>query len=260
MKARIHLIPTNKPSRVYLKGFQVLSLDDKIEIVTDEYSKNQHIYITSDEEIKEGDYAYHKTFGVGKITNVNGEECFVTIKLSPTDGSVTTPWKRNIPDIKKIILTTDTDLIKEGIQAIDYEFLQWFVKNSSCEKIEARYKEGIYDLSMGYPSIYKIIIPSEEAKQETLEKADENFLNNTRLRNHKTLFIEGAKWRQEIMYSEKQMDDAYDKGFKDAKERMYSEEEVLDFTQKVIQQYKFGNTNIEQLDLLKETLQLFKNK
>jgi hypothetical protein len=40
----------------------------------------------------------------------------------------------------------------------------------------------------------------------------------------------------------------------------YSEEEVLEFTQTIIQQYKFGNTNIEQLDLLKETLQLFKNK
>jgi hypothetical protein len=40
----------------------------------------------------------------------------------------------------------------------------------------------------------------------------------------------------------------------------YSEEEVLNFTQTIIQQYKFGNTNIEQLDLLKETLQLFKNK
>lgn len=40
----------------------------------------------------------------------------------------------------------------------------------------------------------------------------------------------------------------------------YSEEEVLEFTQTIIQQYKFGNTNIEQLDLLKETLQQFKNK
>ena len=40
----------------------------------------------------------------------------------------------------------------------------------------------------------------------------------------------------------------------------YSEEEVLEFTQTIIQQYKFGNTNIEQMDLLKETLQQFKNK
>ena len=40
----------------------------------------------------------------------------------------------------------------------------------------------------------------------------------------------------------------------------YSEEEVLNFTQTMIMQYKFGNTNIEQMDLLKETLQKFKNK
>jgi hypothetical protein len=44
------------------------------------------------------------------------------------------------------------------------------------------------------------------------------------------------------------------------KKQGYSEEEVLEFTQTIIQQYKFGNTNIEQLDLLKETLELFKNK
>ena len=49
-------------------------------------------------------------------------------------------------------------------------------------------------------------------------------------------------------------------GIEEAEEEMYSEEEVLNFTQTIIQQYKFGNTNIEQLDLLKETLQKFKNK
>ena len=41
---------------------------------------------------------------------------------------------------------------------------------------------------------------------------------------------------------------------------MYSEEEVLNFTQTMIMQYKFGNTNIEQMDLLKESLEQFKNK
>ena len=49
-------------------------------------------------------------------------------------------------------------------------------------------------------------------------------------------------------------------GIEETEEEMYSEEEVLNFTQTIIQQYKFGNTNIEQSDLLKETLQQFKNK
>jgi hypothetical protein len=50
------------------------------------------------------------------------------------------------------------------------------------------------------------------------------------------------------------------KQFQEQDKKMYSEEEVLEFTQTMIMQYKFGNTNIEQMDLLKETLQLFKNK
>ena len=41
---------------------------------------------------------------------------------------------------------------------------------------------------------------------------------------------------------------------------MYSEDEVLNFTQIILSQYAVGNTNIEQLDLLKETLHIFKNK
>jgi hypothetical protein len=44
------------------------------------------------------------------------------------------------------------------------------------------------------------------------------------------------------------------------KETFFEEEEVLNFTQTMIMQYKFGNTNIEQMDLLKETLKQFKNK
>jgi hypothetical protein len=31
-----------------------------------------------------------------------------------------------------IILTTDGDLIDDGVQAIDDEFLEWFVKNPIC--------------------------------------------------------------------------------------------------------------------------------
>ncbi len=84
----------------------------------------------------------------------------------------------------------------------------------------------------------------EENKKETLEEAAENHINKfyTTYAFKKvleSLFIDAAKWQAE---------------------RMYSEEEVLEFTQKMIQQYKFGNTNIEQMDLLKESLEQFKKK
>jgi len=41
------------------------------------------------------------------------------------------------------------------------------------------------------------------------------------------LVIDGAKFQAERMFNEKQMDDAYDKGFKDASESLYSEKEVF---------------------------------
>jgi hypothetical protein len=67
---------------------------------------------------------------------------------------------------KEILLSTDTELQKDGVQAIDDEFLEWFVKNPSCEKVE------VEDISMQYHeegySEYKIIIPKEEPKDVVL--------------------------------------------------------------------------------------------
>jgi hypothetical protein len=115
----IHLIPTDKPSRLVkninseLKlTIQMLPKDDEIGCYP------QHIYITSDEEIKEGDW-YCSPYGI--ISKHNGTE------MLPDD------WR-------KIILTTDEDLIKDDVQSIDDDFLEWFVKNPNCEEVKAKYK------------------------------------------------------------------------------------------------------------------------
>ena len=81
-------------------------------------------------------------------------------------------------------------------------------------------------------------------EKETLEEAAERNHNEQKLNTYtpysfNDAFKDGAKWQAE---------------------RMYSEEEVLNFTQIILSQYSVGNTNIEQLDLLKETLHIFKNK
>jgi hypothetical protein len=39
---------------------------------------------------------------------------------------------------KKIILTTDPQLIQDGVQAIDDTFLEWFVKNPTCENVQIK--------------------------------------------------------------------------------------------------------------------------
>jgi hypothetical protein len=110
-----------------------------------------HIYITSDEEIKEGDCVYCITENRLLISNVSYSK---------------------LENRFKIILTTDPDLIKDGVQAIDEEFLVWFVKNPSCEQVEVKEKQHfeldkskrINPLNGVYYS-YKIIIPQEKPKQ-----------------------------------------------------------------------------------------------
>ena len=159
-KKNIHVLPTDKSSRLHL-------IEDTLTITSD--YKNSvcdsevNIYITSDEEIKEGDWLIwnDKVYKDSKrsFTGVDYSQC------------------------KKIILTTDQSL--DGVQPIDDEFLEWFVKNPSCESVEIR-KEMYMPQSNGKISdgkitheislepsqntlpYYKIIIPKEEPKQERM--------------------------------------------------------------------------------------------
>jgi hypothetical protein len=149
----IHLIKTDKPSRLWVNN-----LRRRYELETEPLigsNTAQHIYITNDEEIEEGDWH------VLKDGDYKGElRQLITKPSSPYISS-------------KVILTTDIDLIKNGIQAIDDEFLEWFVKNPSCESVEVKEKQHfeadkskrINPLNGVYYS-YKIIIPQEESKQE----------------------------------------------------------------------------------------------
>jgi hypothetical protein len=201
----IHVLPTDKPSRLYLEfGDGALCLVNNA-LPQTKRSNNQHIYITSDKEIKDGDW-----FMI--FTNKK--------PIAPTKAGLFDS------DCKKIILTTDPDLIKDGVQAIDDEFLEWFVKNPSCEFVETD-ESKYFDGSHGE---YLIIIPQEEPKQETLEEAAKSNYDNKTARlpvptshwvNSEFLqiqnFIEGAKWQQEQdkkMYSEEDMKLSFEAGKK----------------------------------------------
>ena len=122
----LHLLPTDKPSRLgYLtkKGKEVykdLRLFDRLmPNILD--SENQNIYITSDEVIKVEDWFMHSSHG---ITNIHKAKSVVKESIITTDGNEC--W---IEYCQKIILTTDEQLIKEGVQAIDNEFLKWFIQH-----------------------------------------------------------------------------------------------------------------------------------
>ena len=232
----IYILPTEKPtipSRLFYKERELV------------FSKYYHvfngvnIYITSDEEIKEEDVVKIPC-GVGKVKKLNWkfgndnpsyivEDIFIyKLRYGQKEGELQINSFR-YEDVKKIILTTDQDLIKEGVQPIDDEFLEWFVKNPSCESVEIiplRKSSGWYDEKEIWHwdfLAYKIVIPKEESKQETLKEAAKRIvletygeifskhprggkLSNETIINILTVFFElGSKWQQEKSYSEEDM-------------------------------------------------------
>jgi len=125
----IHVLPTDKP-RTY-KGGKVSTFTSVSSMMPTEFVRN--IYITSDEEIKVGDWVLgdFPDNPIGKVISKYGEE--FTAKSLNGDKYGLAQY-----DSKKIILTTDQDLIADGVQAIDDEFLEWFVKNPSCEETKLK--------------------------------------------------------------------------------------------------------------------------
>ena len=146
----IHILPTDKPSRLHSWTDENGS---RLELCDLEYShtrNTQNIYITNSEEIKEGDWY------LGFETNYSTEpkERWVLYNcVSKPNGDYS----------EKIILTTDQDLFKDGVQAIDDEFLEWFVENPNCEEVEIYQGKKDYGTFQWY-SEYKIIIPKEETE------------------------------------------------------------------------------------------------
>lgn len=130
------------------------------------YKIGKELFITSDEEIKEGDWCLDKFNQRWKLENK---------KLIAFDSQGIKRFSTdNIlgHECKKIILTTNQDLIKDGVQSIPDEFLKWFVKNPSFEYIPIITtivnKESLYKTNIGFESWRK-----EEHKQGTLEESNE---------------------------------------------------------------------------------------
>ena len=234
----IHILPTDKPSRLVLDDTtQHLMLINKGEALWG----NQNIYITSDEKIKEGDWLIVNDEDVMQMkssydNDMSGEDIWVGDSLN---GYAT--YKDNC---KKIILTTDQDLIKDGVQLIDDEFLEWFVKNPSCEEVKldsickctscgSSVKSSCdYAYKCNPQIFYKIIIPIEEPKQEidltnlcyydkrnpdcSVDDEDIEDHKKSLLKKNKTCscdncfygrteLTEQLIWQQEKMYSEEEV-------------------------------------------------------
>jgi hypothetical protein len=157
----IHMIPTHLPSRLFLN-----KINNKLLLDSDTYSdlkkilpssNYQHLYITSDEVIKEGDWYIDDANQIRK--SITSDKQYWAVRQ----------------DYKKIILTTDKKLITDGVQSIDDEFLQWFIKNPSCEEVKVEKEKVILGEVVGTTYIdynYKIIIPQEEDKPKSTTKEE----------------------------------------------------------------------------------------
>jgi hypothetical protein len=242
----IHVLPTDKPSKLSILNSGKLNFG--AEAMSSSNSKLQHIYITSDEEIKEDDWFTE-----------NGINTLLQWRINKWKMSYSFPSEMN--DIcKKIILTTDQDLIKDSVQAIDDEFLEWFVKNPSCEYVDVQKWASLAECGYSYHIIiskekrkqtveqyeqqglekyayeFQQETPEEEncctpigqikryvdcvgcdrkPKQETLEEAalrlypkfshDPYNPLEDMLKDEREIFIEGAEWQAERMYSEEEV-------------------------------------------------------
>lgn len=226
----IHLLPTDKPS---ILGRFIDTNNLFLRVSNDiPRGENVNIYITSDEEIKEGDVVKIPC-GVGKVKELiwkfgNDNPSYIVediliykLRYGQKEGELQINSFR-YEDVKKIILTTDQDLINDGIQAIGDEFLEWLVKNPSCEWVEVGY--GVIRLTENDNKGYWISIPNaefnmsiEEPKQEIPEerkpywdlvdiKAEQN--NIIDLNAYANGVEDGVKWQQEQdknLYSEEEV-------------------------------------------------------
>jgi hypothetical protein len=213
MKKNIHILPTDKPSSLFeIDGHLIIN---KEQLIQPKHYRN--IYITSDEEIKEDDWILNVFSNkLGKV-----DKDYKNGALSMKYGDNYTEGG-DIKNYSKIILTTDQNLINDGIQSIDDEFLEWFINNPSCESVEV--KELLSNNGNAFYG-YKIIIPDlwgeifdwleqEEPKRETLEEAAKRIVTDkTSLgATARNGFVKGANWQAERMYSEEEVEQIFNIG------------------------------------------------
>ena len=112
----LYILPTNKFQNIKLSLFEnKLYLGDIASTALP-----QHIYITSDEEIKVGDWWLNlKTNDVDKCTHKSEVLLYNSEKYEY---------------IKKIILTTDQNLINDGIEQISEDTLLKIVEHTNSGK------------------------------------------------------------------------------------------------------------------------------
>jgi hypothetical protein len=242
----VHVIPTDKPSRLWINNL----LQGKLELSNDALvgsNTAQHIYITNSEKPKSGDYAINVD---NELVQLNQSTCIFYDS--------------------KVVLCSDSDLIKDGVQSINDDFLQWFVKNPSCEYVEVKVefiqtpdnlKDGFY---------YKIIIPQEEPNKLNLDKLESKLDKALKNETKESL----TEWLESKRNKKETLEEASERCFKEMQalnpkgglkefirmavnfgakwkqeqdKKMYSDEEVLN----ILRNYKDCQHSLDPKPLIK---------
>ena len=160
-KAKVIMLPTNKNPKkgiyLYTKEERKLELHYLNQSLYKEEPKHQHLYITTDDEIKEGDYAYDtqtkSIYRVGIFTSKAGHEShsIKPLKSNVEEGKFYTyVGMRYSQYNKKIIATTDKSLNNELIQGgklrINYHlpqpsqaFIEKYCEKGSIDEVLVEY-------------------------------------------------------------------------------------------------------------------------
>lgn len=260
-KGYISVLPTDKPSRVHFDNKLFISPNYQSSKTINSIVEGRNLFITSNEEIKEGNYC---TDGIG-VCCLEWKTA-THYKLKELNEIKPISWLKGL---ERIILTTDTELIANGIQAINDEFLKWFVKNPSCEEVEIKLNNfgechmrgnncDCYDISdqslceLHYPN-YKIIIPKEEPEQEEFrfknrQMGAAGFVGNKIVENMISKFKqetleEAAKNITKKYINEREKQTAYLEFIEGAKwqqeqdKNKFSEEDMINFSEWVTIMY-----------------------
>lgn len=152
----IFVLPSDKPSRLYIGNngnFVFGMVKTSIQSKNNDFT-NQNIYITNSEEINK---------------DTKPCWCINTIKNTWDDDLIY--YQGSMPQyhyigFKKTILTTDPELIKNGVQEVPEYFLKWFIVGKNpIEYVEIKpHLESLDTMK----NSYEIIIP--QPKKETIEE------------------------------------------------------------------------------------------
>ena len=164
----VFLLPTNKPSRLRFGENNKLWFILFSQYIAEQ--GKQYIYITSLENIKHGDWCIDE-----KENIVKADKNFIF----NCSNEFNEYWK-------KIILTTDLDLIADGVEKIDDTFIEWFLKNQNCEFVKIFNSKWV--LGGEIKDFYKIIITKEEAKKDLKVGNNTNFGIITDVKEHSVCF------------------------------------------------------------------------